>query len=181
MKRILSTMLPILAIAGLLASCSPAKWCAKHGQAPVASIDTFYRDSIVTRDSLVRIVNPADSSSLLALIECREGQAHLVELLNYKPGSHVSASATITHNILKVGCRVDSFAVYTTYREKEVFKQIRTGKVVVKITNVLTGWQWFQIWVGRIAILVLLIFVAWKLAARWFKSWVPELFTKLTR
>lgn len=64
----------------------------------------------------------------------------------------------ISDNILKVVMPVDSTAIYAKLKDREKITSKSELKTVVKEVNILTGWQWFQILLGRILIIMFVIF-----------------------
>jgi len=144
----------------IFSGCINAKRCAKYIQ-PVQA-DTVIKDSIVERIRDSTIYIDADTSVLNALLKCAGDKVKLVEILHYTQGK--LAKLPIIHikdNILYVKCTIDSLAIYFQWREKDVFRSLKTSHVYVKITNELTGWQWFQIWCGRILWMLAGLFIVW--------------------
>lgn len=55
--------------------------------------------------------------------------------------------------------------IYRLNKEKTEFKERVKEQKTIEV-NRLTGWQWFQIWVGRIALVIISVFLAIKLIKR---------------
>jgi hypothetical protein len=119
---------------------------------------------------------PMDSSSLKALIECRGNVAYLTGIINYKPGQNIKPPAvSIQQNVLSVECKIDSIKVVKAWNEKHVTTVERTNTVVVKKENYLTGWQWFQLWTGRILGGIVLLVVIFWILKKYLKLQIPLL------
>lgn len=108
---------------------------------------------------------PPDSAWLKAFLKCDSlGNVYLAQIESLQ-GERVTQDLTLSNNTINVKAtdtgrkterleKTDSVAI--VYREKPV-------KVPYPVyTNVLTQWQIFQIWLGRIAAVALLAFGAYK-------------------
>jgi hypothetical protein len=101
----------------------------------------------------------ADTGMVLAMLRCDSlGNVYVSRILALE-GALNSQDPTIdiSDNILKVVMPVDSMAIYAKLRDRYTFTSKSELKNDVKEVNVLTGWQWFQIWLGRILSILLLI------------------------
>ena len=134
----------------LITGCTTQKRCnAKFP--PMQSIrdssSNSIREYVEQKDSIS--YTAADSSLLIALLECNErGQVVLKELQEYKSGKQVDVPRlSLKNNLLTAKCTVDSFAVFNRfskhfktqveYRDREVEKVVRV--------NYLTEFQKWQI------------------------------------
>ena len=107
------------------------------------------------RDTVV-MVEP-DASMVRALLDCDENRNVVVrELLEWQSGKHARApTIEVRNNVITAVAQVDSFEIYLSWKEREkVVERLVTEPLYI---NELSGWQWFQIWLGRIAGLWLLI------------------------
>ena len=153
----------------LVTSCATQRRCAERFPCN-GSVDTIVKDSVVycVKDSIITI--PPDSSAIQALIDCSEGQARLKQIIAYNAGETVKIPILkIRHDTLFVNCEADSMNIAFSWAEKNQYHLIRTSSVVVQKQNYLTGWQWFQLWTGRIfliLIIILLIYLALKYLIR---------------
>lgn len=146
-----------------MSSCNPQRWCAKHNPPAVASSDSVTHDSIFIHDSVYSVRIAQDSSSLAALLECREGKVKLMQIIAYNAGNNVSpATVKIIDNVIYVNCSVNEFNAFLKVRSSEVYKGVYTAKVYVKTTNVLTGWQTFWIRCGWISLSVIGLYLTYK-------------------
>ena len=143
---ILATIIVGLMIAG----CRTAKPVTITERETVTITETV-RDTVVT-------VEP-DASMMRALLECDENRNVVVrELLEWQSGKHIQPPQVIIRdNVMTVVAEVDSFGIYVSWKERETLvENVRTVTETVT-TNELTGWQWLQVWVGRIALAGLVV------------------------
>ena len=124
-----------------------SKYCAKRFP-PVTGKDSITIERIVERDSLIYL--PPDSSWVSMYIECdKQGKAWLRELADYRAGKYTPLpKVVIRDNYLTAECKIDSAAVHARWRETH--RESVTTITVEKRVNFITGWQWFQLWCGRI-------------------------------
>ena len=106
------------------------------------------------------IIIERDASMMQALLECDENNNVIVrELFEWQSGKHIAPPRLIIRdNIVTVTAEVDSFAVYIAWKQREKVTA-NTNTIVIK-ENELTGWQWFQVWAGRIATCILAVILA---------------------
>jgi hypothetical protein len=109
----------------------------------------------ILRDTTV-IIQP-DASMTQALLECDENRNIVIrQLTELQSGLHLQPPRLeLRNNVLTATAQVDSFAIYITWKERE--KRVENVRTVTETTNRLTGWQWFQVWLGRIAMLILTV------------------------
>jgi len=154
MKKIL-----ILLATGIiiLSGCVTQRRCQERYPC-TGSTDTVKTSETVyiPHDSIIMI--PGDSSYVEALIECKGNTARLMQIVQYGPGNRMSPPKIIIRdNIIRAECLIDSSLVSVRYYEKHVTEFQKTSKTVVVKENYLTGWQWFQVWLGRILFGVIII------------------------
>jgi hypothetical protein len=142
----------------------------------IASLSSCRTPKIITETVTVRetvtetvhdttIVVEKDNSAIRALLECDEERNVLVKkLVDVRAGERVHPPALkIEDNILTAECEVDSFTIYLAWKDR--FVETDTIKHTVLPPTIVkepSGWQWFQIWLGRILVAVAIIFVALK-------------------
>lgn len=127
--------------------------------APTASITTSTKDSIIyiPKDTTIYLT---DSAGFRALLECDSvGKIRVKQIQDYYAGQFVKPKIIIKDNYVQLDCKVDSAKVYVAWKEKHEISISSTNTVKVDRQNYLTGWQWFQVWCGRIGISILLIVV----------------------
>lgn len=155
------TIILFLASLILVTGCCTQERCAQK-YPPVQSVNdssaVTTTESVQEKDSISYL--PADSSWLIALIECDEnGKAVMKELQEYKSGKNVAVpQVAIKNNRLTAACIVDSIAVFNHYSKhfkKEVQYHDREVKKEVRV-NYLTGFQKAEIKGFYISLVLLL-------------------------
>lgn len=134
---------------------------------PIASSDTtqkvVYRE--IVRDTTIFVY---DSAGFAAWLECDSlGQVRIKELSDFYAGSLIDAPKIIVKdNYIKIACIIDSGAVYARIKDKykETATEIKT--TVIQRENYISGFQWFQIWAGRILAVIAFIWIGLKLYRR---------------
>lgn len=113
-------------------------------------------ETITERDTTFII--EADSSSIKALIECQKGKPVIKKITEKQPGKNLKApKISINDNgELKVDCEQAVNELKAKLREKEKLIE-EMVQVPIEVPADISGWQWFQIWCGRIFLLGLLI------------------------
>lgn len=154
-----SNLLAILAILAIMLGCN------RKAATPTVALHDSSNTSVKVIKEIKEVQLPPDSAWLMAFLKCDSlGNVYLTQLESLQ-GERVSQNLTLTNNTINVKAtdtgrktekreKTDSIAV--VYREKPV-------KVPYPVyNNVLTQWQIFQIWLGRIAAVALLAFGAYK-------------------
>lgn len=146
-------IIAIVLIGMLVAGCCSNKPITVTEKVTVTETE-YIRDTVV-------MVQP-DASMIRALLECDENRNVVVkQLLEWQTGKHVQPpQIVIRENVITATAKVDSFGIYMSWKQRE--KQTDTEKTVPVITNELTGWQWFQVWWGRIAFVLVAIWIIYK-------------------
>lgn len=115
----------------------------------------------VVRDTVV--VVEADSSLMSALVECDStGRARLKEIEQLRSSERINTSIAMDNNRLNVKSVVDSMGIYLTlkdrYREETAVKTVTETITEIKEVNVLRWYQEALIWVGAIALILIIIY-----------------------
>ncbi len=157
MKAIVVIMLTLL-----ISSCVTHKRCLY--KFPPAISKSEVRNITVketVRDTFIDV--RSDSSSIAALLECDSlGQVRLKQLQDIKTGSKLKPPIlALNNNILAAKCEVDSYLVYLSL--KDIYTSDSSVNVEIKEIpiNHLTGWQWYQVWMGRIFMFFLGVGLVW--------------------
>ena len=140
----------ILILLLALASCRTSK-------PPTIVSETIVKEKIVetVKDSIIHL--PADSAWLHALLACDSvGNVYLSEINEYKSGAKLEIQPPrIINNTLYIQADVDSSEIYLQWKERNTTRDsIRIERYTIEVNKV-SGWQWFQIWAGRIALFAL--------------------------
>jgi hypothetical protein len=141
--------MPVVLTAVLFSSCCAGKPAITEKETVTVTMKETVRDTTV--------VIRSDTSMIRALLDCDENRNVVIrQMTELRSGLHVKPPRLLVrNNVLTVTAQVDSFAVYVAWKERE--KQVREVQTEILTENKLTGWQWFQIWFGRIAALATLI------------------------
>jgi hypothetical protein len=105
----------------------------------------------------------SDTGMVIAMLKCDSlGNVYVSRIIALE-GALNSQDPTIdiSDNILKVVMPVDSFAIYAKLKDRYIITSKLELKTVVKEVYLLTGWQWFQIWLGRILSILLLLAIVY--------------------
>lgn len=129
----------------------------------IAEVPVQYKERIVER--LVPVQLPADSSAMFALFECdSDKQVILKQLLEEKGKAQSSVSFQEGKLTYKSTTKPDT--VYLPAKDSIIYQEVPLRIEVPVKVNELTKRQIFEMYVGRITILVLLAFVLIK-ARKW--------------
>lgn len=136
---------------------------------PQAAVKDSVR-TVTVRETIhdTTILIEQDSSWIQYYIDCQEGKAKLTELLSYRPGENIRPPQVIIKDrILTAKCNVDSFAVYAAFKSRDTTTTTTTSQVIVKQVNYLTGWQWVQVYAGRLLLALVLLYVGYLIVKRY--------------
>ena len=106
-----------------------------------------------------------DSSLVDMLFECDSlRRLSIKSVANNKSGTHVFTPTLKVHgDTLTAGCKVDSFSVYVHWKERyertdSSFIRNKDSVSIKTVTvrqNYISGWQNFQMWMGRILLIII--------------------------
>jgi hypothetical protein len=149
MKKVLICCIAIL----LMASCKSKK----------ASIQKE-----ITKDTIIETVHDTlfsvekDSSFYNALLECQNGKVVIKEVTNTGSGRKLKTPKVVVQdNRLKVDCFAEAETLFAFWKSQYI-KNYKGVEIPV-VTNELTWFQKTQIYIGRIAMLVLMLWILLKL------------------
>ena len=158
----------IIILLAFLASCTTQKKCNR--MFPPQIKDSIVKETVVeVKDTTITL--PPDSSWLKALIDCDDaGEAYLATIEEMKSGNNVKPIIRFKDKYLYVECKVDSQKVYLHWKQK-YSKETNTTTVTPAaiVTNELTQWQVFQMWLGRILLIVVVVYFGYKFIRNKFK------------
>jgi len=125
------------------------------------------RTETVIRERLVPIKIPADSAVLAALLECDSmNHVRLVEINELKSSGIESGFNFVPNDLgqslLNYKTKTVHDTVYLPAKDSIVYKDVPIVVEVPVEVNILTGWQWFQIWAGRIFLFIIISYLAYK-------------------
>lgn len=187
MRGLFTILATILLLAGCCKPCMQQSTSTQKDSTSVReSNDTVER----VKDTSITI--PADSALIQALFECDSLRRVQLKGIVAIPGKNVKPSLTMNGNTATFKCQVDSLEVALTYIErnissaKSIFEAHSNQDTIVveNRVNYVTGFQWFQIWAGRIFLIALLVYGGYKFLSSKFSTpinllkWVKSLLSK---
>lgn len=139
--------LALLSLLGLI-SCKSQK--------PIVVENTTVVTEIITERDTVFTVK-ADSTFYNALVECVNGKPILINPTNSTSAGLLKSPKVVLDNNgnLFVNCETEVLELKAKIREKDKLIQ-KEVQVPILVPAELSGWQHFQIWLGRILALFLL-------------------------
>jgi len=129
------------------------------------------------KDTIIKINQ--DASLIDMLFECDSlRQMQIKDVLAVTPGKNVRpASVKVNGDTLKVSCYVDSFSVYMQYKER--FEKTDStiheehdstiSKTVTTTVDCITSFENFEIWAGRIALILLVLAAIFMILKTFYK------------
>lgn len=153
MKNLLTHWFAILLLLFLVTSCKSTK---------VVSKKEITRDTIIEtlHDTIFNIEK--DSSYYNALLDCQDGKVVIKAVTNTSSGRKLQTpKVVIQDNQLKVDCLAEAEALFASWKSTYISTHSEINEPVV--TNELTWLQKTQIYIGRILILVLVLYVLLKI------------------
>jgi len=148
-------------MSALLVSCRTVK------PPGLIEITTKVHDTIEkVRDTTIII--PADSSWLKALLECdANGKISIKKLTDYWAGKSLKPpTIEMQDNYILVKAKVDSVAVYAALKDRYYTSKETQYKEKTVEVNFVSGWQWAQIWAGRLLMLIGFLWAIYYLVIR---------------
>ena len=136
-------------------------------QAPIARNDTITKTVIqeVLKDTTVYVY---DSAGFKALLECDSlGQVRVKQIQDFYAGQFIKPTVIVKDNYVTLDCKVDSAAIYVTWKERNETTEQAVTIVKVDRVNYLTSWQHAQVWAGRLLFALVLIYAGFKLLRRY--------------
>ena len=124
---------------------------------PPKTIETIKEVTITEtlRDTLIKVEK--DSSFYRALVECINGKPVLKPQKQFKGRNLKPPSVKLQDNRLSVDCETEAHELFLKWKEKHIRETEKTKTTTpVAVALPLTSWQGFQIWCGRILLLIIL-------------------------
>lgn len=138
--------------------------CSSVKQVPVES-----KVTIVEKEKLVPVVNPADSANIQALLECDENGKVILAWFNTEKSKNTLLEFKLDSlgNLL-AKMKVPPDTIYIKGKETTIEKEI--PKIIeVEVEKKLTIWQLIKVKIGGIAIVVSLVFILVFILVKKFK------------
>lgn len=148
MKKVIILWFMFLAVLLFMTSCGSNK-------PTVIEKTKTVTETIRERDTIIQV--EVDSSAYKALIECQNGKPVIKEVIESKPGSNLKKPKVElkANGELTVDCEKELQELRFKLRDKEK-TSIETIEIPIEVPADISGWQWFQIWAGRIFILLII-------------------------
>lgn len=124
---------------------------------------------VTVNNRLVPVYIPPDSATLKALFECDSMNNVRVKEITELKGSMTDTDLSFENNELRYRAKTNRPPTLVPVRDSIIDREVPVEVLVPYEVNVLTGWQWFQIWLGRIFGLLLVIFLGSKFVKFYLK------------
>ena len=138
----------------------------KVAQTPIVTVPIRYKEKIVER--LVPVVNPADSANMTALFDCDSANRVILKSLSEEKSRRMNSQFNFNQGKLTYNAKTTRDTVYLPSKEITIEKEIPVRVEVPVEVNKISGWQWTQIYAGRVLLGFILAFGVYK--ALKFKS-----------
>lgn len=148
MKKVIILWFMFLAVLLFMTSCGSKK--------PIVVEKTkTVTETIRERDTVIQV--EVDSSAYKALIECQNGKPVIKEVIESKSGTNLKKPKVElnANGELAVDCETELRELRFKLRDKEK-TSIETIEIPIEVPAEISGWQWFQIWAGRLFLLLLI-------------------------
>jgi hypothetical protein len=142
----------------LLSSCVTQKRCNKRFPCS-GKTDTVTRtDYIETlKDTMIYLT---DSAFAQLYFECdKNGDVLLKKIMELQSGHYINPKVIFKDKILYVNCNIDSAGILLHYKNILIKDFQKINNTVIVKENYFTKWQSFQIWVGRIFMILLILLI----------------------
>lgn len=105
-----------------------------------------------------------DSALIHALLECDSLGRVLLRTIETLQGQRVHQRIQLDDNILRVVATDQARERHLTTTQQETLVRYKEIPVPVEVeVNRLNSWQAFQIWTGRLVVLLLILFAGWRI------------------
>lgn len=143
--------------------------CSSSRKAKSNLIQVPVMEKIQVNNRLVPVYIPPDSATIKALFECDSlNNVRLKELTELKSSS-ATTDFTFKDNTLRYRADFKKDSARVQVRDSIIEREVPVEVPVPYEVNIVTGWQWFQIWLGRILGSLLLIFIGFRIAKMYLK------------
>ena len=163
-----------LILLGLFSSCITAKKCNRLYPPSITIKDSIIeKEKLVIRDTIIYRDLPKDTVKIEKIVYIKNGIVNMPETT--AQNGIVSALARIINNKLSVMGWINDSTIFfelkgaITERDKykEIISQTTITPPAIEI-NKLTQWQIFQMWLGRILLIITIVYFGFKLVKKYF-------------
>lgn len=110
------------------------------------------------------VVLVPDSALIHALLECDSLGRVYLKTIQTLQGQRVHQSIQLDDNILRVVATDHARERHYAHQNTETLIRYKEIPVAVEVeVNRLSSWQAFQIWMGRIALILMILFAGWRI------------------
>ncbi|WP_143394578.1 hypothetical protein [Flavobacterium branchiophilum] len=168
-KRIFSLLFLFVVLVGTLVGCKTAN---------VLPPTIIEKTNTITKKEVVHdtiFETKKDSSYYKAWLDCQDGKVVISPLTpkwGTKKGIYLKPpKVNLKDNILTVDCEAEAQKMYAKWKDTYILenRQSNTSKPVL-VERQLTWWQKFQIWCGRLFLVLLMLLIGIKVASVYYKS-----------
>lgn len=121
---------------------------------------TFRHVEERVHDTFVELI--PDSALIRALLACDSLGNVYLQTINSLQGERVRQHINLTDNILEVTATDYARQRHYTHHTGETIVRYKEIPVPVEV-NRLSTWQAFQVWTGRIAMILIILFAVWRM------------------
>lgn len=142
-------------------SCVTKKKCSKRYP---AKVEIIYKDSLVFKDSLIQVLK-RDTLVQTIKLECDSNNNVVIRDFKSKGQKTIKSNVTLKDNILTTQCIIDSMSVSIKWNEHHIIdkkKEVET----IEVIKPLTRWQNFIIVLGYFSLIVIVLYITFRLWLR---------------
>jgi hypothetical protein len=130
----------------------------------VATVPVETRTTVIER--LVEVQTPADSSWLHAWFECDSNSRVLLKSFEEDKTERMQTGLQLSDDQLSYRVIRIKDKIFIPARDSIIIQQVPVPVEIPVEVNRLTGWQYFQIWAGRIVLAALFLFLIYKIISK---------------
>lgn len=128
-------------------------------QKPVVTVPL--ETKTIIKERLIEVQTPADSAWLTAYLECDSNFNVLLKSFDEHATTRMNTSlkvdtGTLSYQVIRIRDKI-----YIPAKDSIIYQEVPVPVEIPVEVNRLTGWQYFQIWAGRIALILLVIVALW--------------------
>jgi len=120
----------------------------KTAQTPIVTVPISYKETIV--EKLIPVINPADSANIVALFECGAERQVILKQWNEEKSAHIRSLFSFKNGQLNYKATTNPDTIFIKGKDRIIEKEVPLRVEVPIEVNKITGWQWTQIYAGRL-------------------------------
>ena len=135
--------------------------------------DSIHVENVKMHDSLINVIKRNDSASIRLNFKCDSlGQIYITKI-NQLAGEKQKIQFVFKDNMIYVKCQVDSLSIAIKWADKITKTSSTNSKVeiqtIVQEVNRLTQWQVLQMWGSRLFVLLIVLYILYRLIIKYTK------------